>query len=176
MPTEYLYVIPASPKYVPTADVRELALEAFKDMLPGADSVDAVVQKEVSFIDSGVRFEQVSCHFCGSALDQIWWGDAMNAAHKTAFNDLKVQLPCCDATSNLNDLHYKMPSGFARFHLKARWGKLGQQLPVDKMRGLETILDTPLKQIWAQYREVEEGQVRIHSRKGVTGTPSKREK
>jgi hypothetical protein len=149
MSTEYLYVIPASPKYVPTADLRELALKAFREMLPGAESFYVVVHKEVSYIDSGVRFEQVSCHFCGCELDQIWWGDAMNAAHTTAFNDLKVKLPCCDATSNLNDLLYKMPSGFASFHLKAQWGKPGQRLPVDKMRGLETILNTPLKQIWA---------------------------
>jgi hypothetical protein len=165
MSTNYLYVIPSSPKYVPTADVRELALKALKVMLPGAESVDVVVHKEVSFIDSGVRFEQVSCNFCAAELDQIWWGDAMNEAHNTAFNDLKVQLPCCDATSNLNDLHYEMPSGFARFLLKAQGGKLGQHLPVDKMRSLETILNTPLKQIWAQYREIEEGQVRIYSRK-----------
>ena len=153
MSTECLYVIPASPKFVPTANVCELALEAFKVMLPGAESVDAVVHKEVSFIDSGVRLEQVSCHFCGAELDQIWWGDAMNAAHKTAFNDLRIQLPCCDAASTLNDLHYKMPAGFARFLLKAQGGRLGTQLPADKMRGLETILNTPLKQIWAQYRE-----------------------
>jgi hypothetical protein len=153
MSTECLYVIPASPKFVPTANVCELALEAFKDMLPGAESVDVVVHTDISFIDSGVRFEQVLCYFCGAELDQIWWGDAMNAAHKTAFNDLRVQLPCCDAASTLNDLHYKMPSGFARFLLKAQGGRLGTQLPVDKMRGLETILNTPLKQIWAQYRE-----------------------
>ncbi len=172
MTKEYFYVIPASPKYVPTADVRELALQAFKGMLRGAESVDAVVHKEVSFIDSGVRFDQVACPFCGAELDQIWWGDAMNAAYQTAFNDLKVQLPCCDATSNLNDLDYRMPSGFARFQLTAQWGELGQQLPVDKMRGLETILNTPLKQIWAQYREVDEGQVRVYSKmekRGVTG-------
>ena len=157
MSTECLYVIPASPKYVPTANVRELALEAFKEMLPGAESVDIVVHTDISFIDSGVRLEQVSCNFCGAELDQIWWGDAMNAAYKTAFNDLKVRLPCCDVTSTLNDLHYKMPSGFARFLLKAQGGRLGTQLPVDKMRGLETILNSPLKQIWAQYREKRAG-------------------
>ena len=165
MSTEYLFVIPSSPKYVPAADVSEIALEALKVMLPGAESVDVIVNKEVSFIDSGVRFEQVSCNLCAAELDQIWWGDAMNAAHKTAFNNLQVQLPCCDATSTLNDLNYMMPSGFARYLLKAQGGRLGQHLPVDKMQSLETILNTPLKQIWAQYREFEEGQVRIYSRK-----------
>jgi hypothetical protein len=165
MLTEYLYVIPSSPKYVPTEDLHEHALEALKVMLPRAEAVDVVVHEEISFIDSGIRFEQVLCNFCAAELDQIWWGDAMNMAHKSAFNDLKVQLPCCDAKSNLNDLHYKMPSGFARFLLKAQGGKLGQYLPVEKMRSLETILNTPLKQIWAQCRELEEGQVRIYSRK-----------
>lgn len=153
MSTECLYVIPASPKFVPTADVRELALEAFKGMMPGAESVDVVVHSDISFIDSGVQLEQVSCNLCGSELDQIWWGDAMNAAYKTAFSDLRIQLPCCDVTSTLNDLHYRMPSGFARFLLKAQGKRVGAQLPVDKMRGLETILNTPLKQVWAQYRE-----------------------
>ncbi|HTP66385.1 MAG TPA: hypothetical protein VMJ66_13415 [Geobacteraceae bacterium] len=164
MPIEFLSVIPVTPGFVPAAASREVALEAFREMLPGAASVDVVVHEEISFIDSGVRFEKISCPICSMELDQIWWGDAMNTAGKRCFKDLKVQLPCCDAMSTLNDLNYRMPSGFARFLLKAREPKAGQHLAVDKMGALENILGTPLKQIWAHYKEFEQGQVRVHTR------------
>jgi hypothetical protein len=159
---------------VPAADKREVALEAFREMLPGAFSVDAVVHEEISFIDSGVRFEKVSCPFCGIELDQIWWGDAMNVASKRGFAELAVQLPCCDAMSTLNDLQYQMPSGFARFLLKAREPKAGQLFAADNMHALEDILDTPLKQVWASYKEFEQGQVRVHSRMAPAAIPVRR--
>lgn len=170
MSFECLCVIPTNPKFVPATDKREVALEAFREMLPAADAVDCVVHNEISFIDSGVRFETVSCPFCETELDQIWWGDAMNAAGRRGFNDLAVQLPCCDAMGTLNDLHYRMPSGFARFLLKAREPNAGQLFPADKMHALENILDTPLKQIWADYKEFDRGQVRVYSRIGAAGT------
>ncbi len=162
-----LSVIPANPGFIPPADRRDTALGAFREMLPAADAVDCVVHKEISFIDSGVRFETVSCPFCGAELDPIWWGDAMNAAGGRGFNDLSVQLPCCDAMGTLNDLNYRMPSGFARFLLKAREPKTGELFPADQMHTLENILDTPLKQIWADYKEFDQGQVRVYSRMGA---------
>jgi hypothetical protein len=162
MSIECLCVIPQNPKYVPAEDSRSVALAALRDMLPAAESVEVFVHKDVRFIDSGTRFERVSCPLCKSELDQIWWGDAMNAAHKADFEDLRIKLPCCDASSTLNDLHYNMPSGFARFLLQAREPKLGRYLPPDKMRRLEVILDTPLKQVWAHYKKQDKSQVRIY--------------
>jgi hypothetical protein len=160
MNTEFLCIIPVDPKYVPTADGRESALAAFTKMLPMADSVDAIEHKEIRFIDAGMKFELVLCPFCDSELDQIWWGDAMSTAQRSAFENLAVRLPCCDLPSTLNNLNYKMPSGFARFLLQAREPKLGRYLTVDGLQTLESILDTPLKQIWAQHRNREHDQAR----------------
>src|SRR5512137_3036590 len=102
MSIECLCVIPVNPKCVPAADSRAAALAALKEMLPAAESVDVLVHKDVRFIESGVQFELISCPLCKTELDQIWWGDAMNAAHKTGFEDLRIKLPCCDASSTLN--------------------------------------------------------------------------
>lgn len=162
MSTEFLCIISADPAYVPTADRRESALAAFTKMLPMAESVEAVVHEDIRFIDAGMRFEAVSCPLCNSDLDQIWWGDAMNAAQRSAFTNLAVTLPCCDAASTLNDLTYKMPSGFSRFLLQAREPKLGRYLTVDKLQALESITGTTLKQIWAQHRNREQDQASVY--------------
>jgi hypothetical protein len=162
MSTEFLCIIPVNPKHVPDSDKRESALTAFTKLLPMAESVEAVVHKEIRFIDAGMKFELVLCPFCDCELDQIWWGDAMNTAQRSSFENLSVSLPCCDAPSTLNNLNYKMPSGFARFLLQAREPKLGRYLAADKLQALESILDTPLKQIWAHHRKREQDQVRIY--------------
>jgi hypothetical protein len=136
-------------------------------MLPMAETVDAIVHKEVRFIDAGLKFEQVLCPFCNSELDQIWWGDAMNIAQRNAFENLAIKLPCCDAPSTLNNLTYKMPSGFARFLLQAREPKIGRYLTVDKLQALESILGTPLKQIWSQQRKRGQDEILICRRTAV---------
>jgi hypothetical protein len=164
MSTEFLCIIPVDPKYVPTADGQESALAAFTKMLPMAESVDVVVHQEIRFIDAGMRFEMVSCPFCDSELDQIWWGDAMDAAQRNAFKNLAVRLPCCDAAGTLNNLIYRMPSGFARFLLQAREPKLGRYLTVDKLQTLESILGTPLKQIWSQHKKRGQDEIRTFRR------------
>lgn len=167
MSTEYLCIIPVDPDYVPTAELREAGLAAFKKMLPSAESVEAIVHREIRFVDSGMRFELVACPICGSELDQIWWGDAMNTAEGKAFKNLSVKLPCCDAPSTLDSLHYKMPAGFARFLLQACEPKPGRYLTVDKLQALESLLDTPLKQIWAQRKKQRKDQVRDFRAAGV---------
>lgn len=169
MSTEFLCIIPVDPKYVPNTHGQESALAAFTKMLPMAESVDAVVHKEIRFIDAGMRFEMVSCPLCGSELDQIWWGDAMDAAQRNAFENLAVRLPCCDAASTLDNLTYRMPSGFARFSLQAREPKLGRYLTVDKLQTLESILGTPLKQIWSQHKKRGHDEIRTYRRAAATG-------
>jgi len=159
---EFLYLIPDSPDYVPTTEVRDSALTAFRAMLPRAESVDAVVHREVRFIDSGMGFELVQCPLCRTELDPIWWGDAMNAAERNCFENLSVKLPCCDCPSSLNQLNYTMPAGFARFALQAQEPGLGRQLAADRLRALESILGTSLKQVWVRFKKLEKGQVRVY--------------
>lgn len=164
MSSEFLSIIPVDPRYVPTADVQESAVAAFARMLPMAESIDAVMHREICFIDAGMKFETVSCPLCGCELDPVWWSDAMDAAQQNAFENLEVTLPCCDSASTLNNLTYRMPSGFARFALQAREPKLGRYLTVDKLQALESILGTPLKQIWSQHRKRGNGEVRTGRR------------
>lgn len=159
---EFLSVIPADHNHVPTQEARKAALAAFEKMLPKAESVDAVLYGEIRFVDSGMLFETVSCPLCGSELDHIWWGDAMSTAERTAFKNLSVRLPCCDGAGRLDNLNYKMPAGFARFLLQAREPGPSRYLTVDKLQTLESILDTPLQQIWSQYRKRDKEEVRVY--------------
>lgn len=162
MTIEFLSVIPADPNYVPPPEKRKAALAALERMLPRAEAVDAVLHGEIRFIDSGALFETILCPLCGSELDHIWWGDAMSNAEMNGFKNLSVRLPCCDAAGRLDNLNYKMPAGFARFLLQAREPGPGRYLTVDRLQALESILGTPLKQIWSQYRKRDKEEVRVY--------------
>ena len=155
MSAEFLCVVSTNPSFAPDVDTQEAALAAFRNMFPTVEAVKVVDFKEIRFIDPGMRFELVACPLCKSELDQIWWGDAMCVAEKNGFKDLMVTLPCCDTSSALNKLVYKMHAGFARFLLQARDSKLRRYLSVDKLQALEAILGTPLQQIWVQRKDQE---------------------
>jgi len=100
---------------VPDADAQSSAASLLRDAFPRANHVDVRTEHAVTFVDAGANFETVSCPQCANELEQDWWGDAMDRAAESTFADLAVTLPCCGASSSLNDLRYEMPQGFARF-------------------------------------------------------------
>jgi hypothetical protein len=78
-----------------------------------------------------------------------WWQKAMSAAYQTHFSDLSVHLPCCNATSSLNDLLYDSPAGFARFELIVR--NPNGRVEDAQLEQLEMVLGCTLREIWAHY-------------------------
>ncbi|HKS16646.1 MAG TPA: hypothetical protein VJU16_04985 [Planctomycetota bacterium] len=150
MSDNFLILIPASPDFVPAEAAQAAALERFKSFVPKADDVIRDSTTEVRFIDAGVNFEKVSCPMCRLKLAERWWQDAMNAAGKRDFADLRITLPCCGKSSTLNDLMYFWAQGFARFSLEAMNPGL-RDLKTDQVRDLEKILGCPLRVILAHY-------------------------
>jgi hypothetical protein len=141
-------LIPTVPSYVPEAPAREAALERLKSFVSGARQVTAEVREHVEFVPAMGNFETVSCPVCGAVLDDAWWVQAMDAAYsESGFTDLRVTLPCCGATSSLNDLKYHFPQGFARFVLSAVEPPVSD-LDDWQVRELEELVGCTLRKIW----------------------------
>jgi hypothetical protein len=147
---QFLILIPSTPDFVPSEAAQAAALERFRSYLPKADDVLFDTTPEVRFIDAGINFERVSCPACRGPLPLRWWQDAMAAAEKKGFADLRVTLPGCGKPSTLNDLVYFWAQGFARFTLEALNPGV-KDLRADQVRELEKILGCPLRVILAHY-------------------------
>ena len=63
----------------------------------------------------------------------------------------QVTLPCCQATSSINDLHYRWPAGFSQFRLEAMNPDPYSWLPGKVLEEFEQILGCSLRQILARY-------------------------
>ncbi len=150
MSATYLRLIPTSPSFAPNEEAQIDARTLMAASLPHARSVTAEVTAGIQFVDQGGNFDQVLCPACGAILTSEWWGSVMDAAWGgEGFRDLNVTLPCCGACSTLNDLHYVLPAGFARFVLEARDPE--DALSDGTLRELEGILGCKLRKIWARY-------------------------
>jgi len=116
MSDTYLRVIPTVPGWSPEDPRAAAALRVVQNLCPDGD-VEIRRYDEVTFIDQGENFEDVRCPHCGTALDNAWWGDAMDHAYQNQFVDLATVTPCCSAAVSLNELNYDGPAGFAQFEL-----------------------------------------------------------
>ena len=115
-----------------------------------ADDVSARYTEEVAFVDAGENFEAVFCPLCNKELDQDWWGEAMEHASLTEFTDLTVRAPCCQGSTNLNDLRYEMPQGFSRFVLEVLNPNVAA-VPDAVVAELQKLLGCEIQVVWAQY-------------------------
>lgn len=114
-----------------------------------ADEVIIEVWGGIHFIHGGQNLASVACPFCHADLDD-WWQDAMNEAWDhdlEAFVDLSCVTPCCSKPTNLNELAYDWPVGFARFRLKAM-NPESRGLSPEQIAHLETILGCRLRITW----------------------------
>lgn len=146
----YIRLIPRDPDLVVDQVALDAALASFEHLVPDADEVKAEQTLTVNFVDPGENLDHVSCPECRAELDFDWWQEAMGCASESEFNDLAVVVPCCGASTSLNDLAYDFPAGFARSVLEA----LNPNIASLSDEDLETIavpLGTPLRQILAHY-------------------------
>lgn len=150
MSVEYLRLIPNDPYYIPPKQTDAVAQEKLSQLIPRATEITVTVYETVQFIDQGGNFESVSCPYCGKDL-QGWWQKAMDGTYKTQFENLTVTLPCCYRQTSLNDLHYQMQAGFARFVLSVCNPDLGRKLTESELEPIERLLNCKIRQIWASY-------------------------
>ena len=147
MSENYLIFIPTTPEYVPGLLAQEKACEMVASSLPLADEVICQVTAEMRFIGGGDNLEKITCPHCTSEIDMDWWIKAVDESYDSSqFKNLEIMAPCCDNRISLNELHYELPAGFARFSLEAR--NPVQDVNQNTINILEKILDCRLRKIW----------------------------
>jgi hypothetical protein len=146
--SDYYYkLIPTIPDYVP-AGARGRARVRFASFVGHAEGVSAEVRERVEFVPAMGNFETVSCPGCGTQIDDQWWVWVMDAAYgERGFADMRVTVPCCGATTSLNDLTYHFPQGFARFVLSSFEPQVSD-LEEWQVREMEEIVGCKLRKIW----------------------------
>ena len=114
-----------------------------------AEKINAVSYDKITFVDSGENLESILCPSCGERISFLWWGKQMDIAYQNNFADLTVELPCCKLESNLNELNYRFPCGFASCSIEIQNLK-GTIEETEKVE-LEKILGEEIKLVEARY-------------------------
>ncbi len=149
MSDSYLRLIPTDPDYVPSSGQIQQALAIISANPLGSEPAVKITD-DVEFIDAGTNLSAVYCPLCGSEINWRWWADdAMNRAYATRFRDLTIKTPCCGFQTNLNDLRYDWPCGFARFEISFLGPR--RNLEPGMVERIAAALGTPLRKIWAHY-------------------------
>ena len=165
MSDNWIHLIPVSPDFVPPAAKVDKAVrivaEAWPTLRPRVVHTKkaefegswpdvvilVVVRDEIEFVSGMENFEGAFCPFCGTRIDDDWWGNAFDHASKVKFRDLAILSPCCGRSTSLNDLDYRFPAGFARFSLSIHDPNLEGFSPISVRRIGET-LGCAIRQVW----------------------------
>ena len=109
--------IPDNPNY----KLNENMIGIIKSFDWYGDNTEIEVNDIIQFVDSGANFESVACPFCKSDL-MDWWGDAMDKAYseENRFENLNINVPCCDKETTLHNLIYYFPQGFYKTMIEMR--------------------------------------------------------
>ncbi len=146
MSDPWLIYIPEDPHAAPTQPAIETAVALLRAIAPEAEDVRATLTQNVRFHDCGENWSGVACPGCAADVE-TWWITAMEPAHEAGFETLGVVMPCCDATTTLNDLTYLWPVGFARFDLHARNPNIDDTTP-DVDATIAVAIGFSVRKIW----------------------------
>lgn len=146
MSDSFIVLIPEEVDHVPPAEARQRALELLQHFAPDADEVKEEATPKVRFMDCGENLERVLCPMCGAELDTEWWRDKTYEEIDAGCPLLPLELPCCHAMANLNELKYEWPQGFARFSLEAMNPGI-PDLTVEQVEALESALGCKVRKI-----------------------------
>jgi len=147
MSDNWLILIPEDPRFVPSPESQERALDRFFEIAPEADKIEIGVEDTIGFFDCGANLERILCPSCRSEVPVEWWQGRMDQDYDDGFRLEKYTTPCCGAAYTLHELTYEWPQGFGRFKLEAMNPNLGQ-LDEKQKREFEEILGTPLRVIY----------------------------
>jgi len=118
MSDNWLQYIPKKPQFRPSAQAAAEAESLLSLFMPEAETVEAKFMSGVSFFHPGGNWSGVHCPACGADAE-AWWNEAMEAAAKSQFKNLRCVAVCCNATVSLNGLKYLWPAAFGSFVLEA---------------------------------------------------------
>jgi hypothetical protein len=141
----WLAFVPCDPNFQPSQGAIAAALNLVREFAPAAEGVTGESDDSVNFFHAGSNLESISCPSCGADLKD-WWGDAMNEAWKSHFENLSIVTPCCRAATSLNELNYNFPMAFGKFAIELFNPRtiVGDE----QRKQLERTLGTPLKAVW----------------------------
>lgn len=109
-----LVFIPSNSKFVPSREQQKRAIEFVASEL-GHFTIGSTETEHPTFQNSGEGFESVTCNLCGELMKVEGWHEHMNKAYASNFEQLDIIPNCCNKETSLNDLIYKMDSGFAKY-------------------------------------------------------------
>lgn len=141
-------IIACAPDFEPAQEVIFNMVEYLKGCVY-ADNVEVKLHGQVSFIDCGGNLENISCPCCGADMSFDWWGEVMEQAAQSEFEELNVMVPCCNREVNLNELEYEFPCGFGRWEIDVLNPQ--EELSADIVLELEQRFGVEVKGIWARY-------------------------
>jgi len=165
MSDNWIHLIPVSPDFVPRPPNIDRAIPIVAEAWPTLQPrvlrtkkaeferswpdvvIQVVVRDEIEFVFGMENFEGAFCPFCGTRIDDHWWGDAFDHASKIEFRDLAIVSPCCGRSTNLNDLDYRFPAGFARFSLSVHDPNL-EGFSSTLFRRIGEALGSEIRQVW----------------------------
>ena len=148
MSSTFLKIIPTNSSYVPNKIQQDKA-KTFLTKLYKNQQIEFATTDTIEFVDQGENFDSVSCNLCGQNIEIEDWQSTMDKAYEKQFTDLEFMTPCCHKKTSLNDLAYHSSAGFARFVMTISDAQ--NELPEKDFRGLQEILGTTLRNIWAHY-------------------------
>jgi hypothetical protein len=148
MSDTFLHLIPNKPNLVPEKLNQDRAKKYLDSFFKNAN-VEFVETDDIEFVNPMANFENVYCNLCGRDIKIESWQYAIEQAYKSKLKDISFVTPCCQKTTNLNDLNYQWPAGFAKFTISI--SKPPEDINEDQLKELENILGTKIRKIWAHY-------------------------
>ena len=146
MSDTFLHLVPNDPRWHPEEAAATAAVKIARGLFPLAEHVAVEYEEGVTFFDAGANTESIHCPFCGNDLED-WWGEAMDQAAASRFEDLSVTTPCCHKASSLNDLRYVWPAAFGVCALTVVNPGVAS-LASEQLRTIEQAMGSPLEAIW----------------------------
>jgi len=145
-----LKLIPAYPEYTPSNSSQSNLINKLKVIFVNSEIKDKLYD-HVQFIDQGGNFELIKCPNCQEEIAIGWWQEKMDKAYKVNFENLSLILPCCNGASNLNELEYILPAGFARFVVEILNAESIEYNINQHLKELEKLIGSKLKVIIVRY-------------------------
>lgn len=150
MSDNYLRIIPIDLLFEPFPEAVDAAMTLLGQLAPANESIQVRRTDEIRFLDQGENFERVLCPYCRHDLTNVCtvW---MEKSWESRFTVREISLPCCDRSTDLNDLTYEWPAGFARIALEVQNPEPVEWLDRNAQEKIEQVLGCGIRQILAHY-------------------------
>ena len=136
MSDNILRIVPRDPCFRPAEGAEVNVVNVLKTMIPHHDSIKVTRHDEIVFMDCGENFKRASCPVCNSDLTGKW-SDWMDASYESRFQNREIDVPCCGATIDLNDLRIE----YSFCHLGSLADRVFSLFPFEQQTGSSFIFE-----------------------------------